>query len=173
VDITYRQLQQQDATRLIQLRLAVLSANPYSFSITEDEERQASKGVIERVIDNHAKSEERQILGAWGDGDLLGVVGMERYPGKVEKHKAHLWGPYVHTNSRHQGIGCTLVRKAVDFSFSITGVELILIEVSKASRSALSIFKNIGFVETGVQKRALCFNGKYVDLLYMQMSKPA
>ena len=171
MDIKYKQLEKKDARNLMGLRLSVLASDPYSFSVTEDEEKQASEGAIESAIDSYANSRDRLMLGAWEDNDLVGVVGIERYGNKIENHKVLMWGPYVNKSTRGRGIGGALVKKAENFSFSVGGVETITLEASSESKSAISLFKKFGFEETGVQKKALCFDGKYADLLYMQMSK--
>ena len=172
MDIQYKKLEKNDAQSLMSLRLSVLATDPYSFSVSEDEEKQVSKGAVERAIESYANSPDRIILGAWKNSELVGVVGVERFGNKIENHKARIWGPYVNKTARRNGIGSDLVQKARDFSFSVKGIEIIALDTSSESRLAISIFKKYGFQETGTQNKALKFEGKYADLVYMQMSKP-
>ena len=170
MDVTYSELSTEDAEALIKLRLSVMETNPYSFSVTKQEEIKTGKEIIRQVIHNYELSNERIIIGAWEQG-LIGVVGVERYSGEIEKHKVRLWGPYVEKSSREQGIGETLVKKAMDYAFGIEGVEIITLETGSESRRAISIFDKQGFVKTGTQINALKFDDKYIDLIYMQRQK--
>jgi len=110
------------------------------------------------------------MLGAWEDS-LSGVVGVERYGNEIEKHKVRLWGPYVNSSIRGNGIGTCLIEKALEFAFTIEGVEIVTLETISESSSAISLFNKHGFEQTGVQNRALCYEGKYADLIYMQRNK--
>jgi len=172
MNIQYKELEKNDARKLMNLRISVLNTDPYSFSITEDEETQASEEVVQSAIESYANSPNKIMLGAWMDKELVGVVGVERFENKIENHKARIWGPYVNKTSRGKGIGCYLIQKARDFSFSLRGIEIVSFDTSSESKSAISLFKKLGFQETGVLSRALKFDGKYADLLLMQMSKP-
>jgi len=170
MNVTYRELKQGDAESLIGLRLSVLETDPYSFSVTKEEEKQASLKNVESAIESYRASNDRVMLGAW-NGGLSGVVGIERYGNEIEKHKVRLWGPYVNSTNRGEGIGTHLIGKALEFAFSIEGVEIVTLETISESSSAISLFSNNGFERTGVQNRALCYGDKYADLIYMQKSK--
>ena len=165
--ITYTELKKDDAEDLMRLRLSVLKTDPYSFSITEEEEKLASKNNIESAIESYRLSADRNMLGA-RNGSLVGVIGIERYENELEKHKVRLWGPYVDSSSRGKGIGDQLIENALEFAFSVSGVEIVTLETISESKSAISLFKKHGFKKTGVQNQALCYGEKYADLIYMQ-----
>ncbi len=167
MDVTYRELEKGDAESLINLRLSVIKSNPYSFSITEEEELKIGKGNIEEAVESYRASNERQMLGAFSD-ELVGVVGVERYGNKIEKHKMRLWGPYVDSSNRGKGIGNTLIARVLDYGASVDGVEIITLETISESKDAISLFMKHSFENTGTQYKALCFDGKYFDLFYMQ-----
>jgi len=170
MNVTYGELKKNDAEELMRLRLSVLETDPYSFSVTEEEEKQANVKNVESAIESYRASNDRVMLGAW-NGGLVGVAGIERYGNEIEKHKVRLWGPYVNRSNRGNGIGDYLIEKALAFAFSINGVEIVTLETISESSSAVSLFKRRGFETTGVQNRALCYGGKYADLIYMQKYK--
>jgi len=168
--VTYIELKKDDAVDLMGLRLSVLRTDPYSFSVTEEEEKRASKNNIESVIESYRLSTDRKMLGA-RNGSLVGVVGVERYENEIEKHKVRLWGPYVDSSSRGKGIGDQLIEKALEFAFSVSGIEIVTLETISESKGAISLFIKHGFEKTGVQNQALCYGEKYADLIYMQKNK--
>lgn len=170
MDVTYTELKKDDADDLMRLRLSVLKTDPYSFSITEEEEKRASKNNIESAIESYRLSSDRKMLGA-RNGNLVGVVGIERYENEIEKHKVRLWGPYVDNSNRGKGIGDQLIEKALEFAFSVSGVEIVTLETISESEGAIALFKKHGFEKTGVQNQALFYGGKYADLIYMQQNK--
>ncbi len=170
MEITYRELKKYDAEDLMCLRLSVMNTDPYSFSISVEDERRIDKNNIEKAIESYGTSNDQQMLGAW-NGELIGVIGIERYCNEYENHKVRLWGPYVNNSNRGNGIGSSLIEKALNFVFSIKGVEIITLETTSESNKAINLFNKHGFEKTGTQYKALCFDGKYVDLLYMQRGK--
>jgi len=170
MNVKYSELNISDAESLMKLRLSVLETDPYSFSVTEEEEKQTSLENVESAIESYKKSSYRVMLGAWEDC-LSGVVGVERYGNKIEKHKVRLWGPYVNSSIRGNGVGTCLIEKALEFAFTIDGVEIVTLETISESSSAIALFNKQGFERTGVQSKALCYEGKYADLIYMQKNK--
>ena len=74
MDIQYKELEKKDAQSLMNLRLSVLATDPYSFSVSEDEEKQVSESVVGNAIDSYASSPDRIMLGAWKDNGQWGQV---------------------------------------------------------------------------------------------------
>jgi len=170
VEAEFRELDKDDAESLIALRLSVMKTNPYSFTISENEEKRTTKENIQRAIDSYASSSEKIMIGAF-NGSLIGAIGIERSYHEYERHKAMLWGPYVQEPNRGKGIGNSLVKKALDFAFTIGDVNMVTVETASKSSEAIHLFKKNGFTESGRQNNALLINGDYLDLLYMQHRK--
>ena len=170
MSITYRELEGDDAGSLMKLRLSVMETDPFSFSLTQEEERKANKDGVRSAIERYRASANRLMLGAC-NGSLIGTIGVERYDNELEAHKVRLWGPYVEAGNRSKGVGSFLLGKAIEFAFSIGGVEIITLETTSKSEKALSLFEAHGFEKTGTQNKALFFSGEYVDIFNMQREK--
>jgi RimJ/RimL family protein N-acetyltransferase len=170
MNVTYRELDGGDTAALMGLRLSVMESDPFSFSVTADEEKTVEEGVVKSAVESYGESSDRVMLGAWNQS-LCGVVGIERYGNELEKHKVRLWGPYVETRNRGKGIGGSLINKAIEFAFSVDGVEIITLETTSKASHAHELFLSQGFHKTGAQNRALLFGGEYVDIISMQRHK--
>ena len=138
--------------------------------LLETAENRVNEGVVESAVESYGASSDRLMLGAWGQG-LCGVVGIERYGNELEKHKGRLWGPYVEIMNRGKGIGASLIKRAIEFSFSVDGVEIITLETTSKATHAHKLFHSQGFKTTGTQKEALLFGSEYVDIVNMQRHK--
>ncbi len=156
-----RQLIKADATSVKQLRLSVLQSDPMSFSITLGEEMSLPDQA--ESLGNFLQGADAQLFGYFSDGILTGMIGAERCSGMLHRHKARIFGLYVETTSRNQGIGSALVDTALEAIHSWSGIEKATLETTSASHAALSIYKKHGFSETKVEKNALKYPDRYVD----------
>ena len=170
MSVTYKELVAEDAKSLIGLRLEVIETDPFSFSLTKQEELRTIEDVVREAIENYSQSSDQLILGAW-DGCLVGVIGVERYCNEYEKHKVRIWGPYVLKERRKNGIGSHLLQCAIDHAFSIDDIEIAYLETASSSIEAHSLFEAKGFSTTGCQNKALLIEGQYIDLYTMQKAK--
>ena len=167
IDIEYKKLVVGDSEALSNVRLATREKNPHSFTVTEEEERSSSNESAEGCLKYYASRNDACAIGAW-DSALVGVIGIERYQGQTQKHKARIWGPYVIDTHRRNGIGTSLLKEALIYAQSIEGVELVSLETSEASENAIRLFINAGFIEVGREPRALKYEEQYYSVIRMQ-----
>lgn len=70
-------------------------------------------------------------------------------------------------NNRGKGIGTFAVSSIIDHAFKNLNLRRLQLEVLEYNKSALSLYKKIGFVEEGRKRKAVYKNGEYVDELIM------
>ena len=113
------------------------------------------------------------MLGAFKDGDLAGVAGFAIQQGQKRAHKGLLWGMYVRPSARTGGIGRRLIEAIVEVARP--HVELIQLTVVRENIRARRLYASLGFVDYGLETKALKQGGRYFDeyLMMKDLSDPA
>jgi ribosomal protein S18 acetylase RimI-like enzyme len=105
------------------------------------------------------------IFGAFLEGTLAGVAGYFTHEGSKQAHKGVLWGMYVRPTARSSGLGRRLIEAVLDHARE--RVEAIQLTVVSENEGARRLYSTLGFVEYGLEKRALKQNGRYYDEVLM------
>jgi GNAT superfamily N-acetyltransferase len=156
---TVRKLGLEDTGTVTALRREALEAHPLAFSaaLPEDPER-----LIEFVRSALVPSQDKAVFGAFVDDGLVGMLGVLRYTGKKEQHKALVWGMYVRLPYRRTGAGESLLRAALDQARAWPGIQQVHLSVTEVATEARRLYERQGFQEWGREPRALCWQGHYV-----------
>jgi len=175
-DIKIRQLTPGDAALYRSIRLEGLKESPEAFGSTFDAEftkplawffdRLSSSVVFGAIRDAKlldAKILDAKILGA----KILGVAGFAVRDGEKEAHKGLLWGMYVRPDARGAGVARRLVEAVI--AYARPHVELIQLSVVVGNEQARRLYARLGFVEYGIEKNSLKYDGRYYDEILMAM----
>jgi RimJ/RimL family protein N-acetyltransferase len=158
-DFQIRRLEPEDASLFREIRLQALRSNPEAFGNTyEAESARALTLFSERLRDS-------EILGAFEDSEIVGIAGLLIGKGPKETHKSLLVGMYVRPEARNRGVGGRLVEAVI--AIARQRVELIQLAVVRGNESARRLYARLGFVEYGVEKKALKQDGRYYDEILM------
>ena len=80
-------------------------------------------------------------------------------------HKGVLVGMYVRPQARRLGVGRRLVEAIIDTVRR--HVELVQLTVVTGNEAALRLYGGLGFVQYGLEKKALKQGGRYYDEILM------
>lgn len=69
---------------------------------------------------------------------------------------------------RHQGLGKALLKACIQKSFE-NGLTRLELEVYTDNSAAVALYRNLGFIEEGLKRRARFLDGHYQDLLIMAL----
>ena len=105
------------------------------------------------------------VFGAFHDSKLVGIAGLLIGKGQKEAHKGRLVGMYVRPSARKVGVGRRLVETIIEFARQ--RVELIQLAVVSDNEPARRVYERLGFVEYGLEKKALKQGGHYYDDVLM------
>lgn len=159
--ITYRRLLASDAASYKALRLESLHSHPEAFSASwEDEHGKPVAWFAERL-------ENSFVVGAWHGQVLAGVAGLFVPASPKLNHKNTLWGVYVRPQARGTGLAAELLKQVI--AQAATRAEEILLTVSASNLPALQLYRKAGFVEYGVERRALKLGERYYDEILMSL----
>jgi RimJ/RimL family protein N-acetyltransferase len=166
-----RVLGPRDAQALWNLRCQALESEPQAFGESLSEHRRTNPDTYMKRL--QAGGPENFVLGAFRDGDLIGMAGFYREQRIKRRHKGWIWGVFVLPEARGHGVGCTLLTKLVEQARAIPGLRSILLSVSTTQESARRRYLSLGFRSFGVEPRSLEVNGRLIDEEHMILELPA
>lgn len=144
-----RQLVPNDAAAFRALRLDGFARHPLEFRYTPDDETATT------LADTEGRLGRDFVVGAFAsDGTLAGIGGLSRFIGAKLRHKALLWGMYVHPSARGQGLGESMVASLLVHARSI-GVEIVQLTVMADNTSARRLYERCGFETYGIEPAAV------------------
>lgn len=155
-----RALTPDDAASYREIRLEALRCNPEAFGSTFEVENARPLASFAERLHSGAK-----MFGAFQGSEIVGIAGLLIKQGQKEAHKGLLVGMYVRPGSRKFGVGRRLAETVIDFARGL--VELIQLGVVSDNESARRLYERLGFVEYGVERKALKQDGRYYDEVLM------
>jgi len=153
-----------DAPAYSRLRLEMLERDPEAFSSSAEEHRALTMDDIKERLSTDL--ENKFVVGAFLDGELVGVSGFYRDSTLKQRHRGHVWGVYVTGRARGQGIARTVMTTLLDRARNIQGVEQIVLSVTTTQTAATALYRSLGFQSFGLEQRALKIGDRYVDEEY-------
>jgi len=156
-----RQIPPAEAEHYWALRLQALCENPEAFGSSYEESVERS---MESVRDSLAASDYYYVLGAYASSDeLAGMVGFRREVRNKLRHKATVFGVYVASAYRSQGVGRALLEDLIDRSRRMAGLAWLHLYVVATNDRARSLYLSLGFQVYGTEKDSLRYNGQSFD----------
>ena len=159
-----RVLHTNDAASFQHLRLNALRECPTAFSSSYEEECDIP---LSRVGERLSPTPDRAVFGAFDDGRLIGIVGLQRESHRKLSHKAFIWGVYVAPTHRKRGVGRRLLQATLDHAASMPGLRQVILSSNAANVASSALYKALGFEPFGVEKGFLMVDGVLHDEIHM------
>ena len=158
-DIEIRRLGAGDAETFRDIRLEALARNPEAFGSTfEAEKEKPLSWFSDRLGVSH-------VHGAFHAATLIGIAALVIQQSAKMAHKGALVSMYVQPQARRLGVGRRLVEAIIDTARR--HVELVQLTVVTGNEAALRLYTGLGFVQYGLEKKALKQGGRYYDEILM------
>jgi len=122
----------------------------FASSFEEENDRPEHEIVARLVADK-----SRAVFGAFSGPDLVGVAGICQEQHAKLAHKAFLWGVYVASEFRRQGVGREVVSRSLDYAFRTIGVRHVNLGVNDSNLPAIALYESLGFHAFGLEKAYL------------------
>jgi ribosomal protein S18 acetylase RimI-like enzyme len=162
-----RRLSLNDLPAYHELRLRALQTRPDAFTSSYEEELAKGAMAWRSRVEPTPEAGGGVLLGAFQEGELIGVVGLERKQREKERHKAVLYGMYVHEGHAGKGIGRALVARCLDEARMMQGLERVLLTVTSTNISARHLYATAGFELLGTEKNAIKLGDTYLNKDHM------
>ena len=159
-----RALNQNDASAYWNLRHRSLQEEPFAFGKSAEEYAAITVEAMAARLRDMAPD---FTLGAFEQGELIGMATYIREKGLKEKHKGRIYGVYVSAPHRGKGVGAKLIAELLKRATAEPALEQILLAVATGQESARRLYLKFGFEAFGVEPRALKIGSEYVDEEHM------
>ena len=151
---------EDDAEDFQHLRLRGLEEYPDAFGLSSES--------VAAKLRLAAESQDDFTLGAYRDGQLVGMVGLYRDPGGEKmRHKGHVWGMYVASERQGEGIGRALMRELLERAARLPGLEQVHLAVVTRMEPARGLYASFGFETYGIEPNSLIIDGERLDEAHM------
>jgi len=156
-----RQLTGNDAKIYQALHLQGLREHPEAFLASFEEEQGRS---VEQVFEQlRASSPENFHLGAFVEGQLVGIAHFARQEGGKVKHRAYIEAMYVVPERRGLGIGRALLEQLIAYARTQPGLEELGLWVIIGNERAQALYEAAGFRTFCIEPRSIKVGERYYD----------
>ena len=155
-----RALTPEDAAAFQALRLRGLQECPEAFASSHEEEVGTPAAEIERRL---RPKPDSAIVGAFREGELVALTGVQREGMAKLAHKAFVWGVYVAPEARGNGVGSKVVSHALNYAAETLGVRQVNLGVNTKNAAAVALYSKLGFVQYGLERGFLLVAGELHD----------
>lgn len=158
--LSVRALGPNDVEAYRALRLEALRYSPEAFSSSFEEEAERP---LERFAERLAPGGDARVYGAFLGGALVGMTGFYRDAQRKGRHKGWVWGVYVQPAARGRRVGRALLDAVLAHARAVPGLLQVQLGVSVGNAPASALYAACGFVQYGVEPRALVVDGRPYD----------
>lgn len=152
------------------LRLRCLTEHPEAFTSDADEARAQPLAWSVQRLTPHPDRPHDFFLGAWVDGALVGMAGLQgRYRSK-ERHNATVVGMYVAPEHTSQGLGGRLFAALLQEARERPNLEQLDLTVTQGNDAAQSLYERHGFTVFGVHPNAIKANNQHYAKVLMHLN---
>jgi ribosomal protein S18 acetylase RimI-like enzyme len=166
--LMYRPLEEDDFAAFVQLRKEALRNEPEAFGLDYASYNAAPLLDKEHFFERILKYPFSFSLGAFSHNMLIGM-GCFTIPYNMVKrrHKGVLWGMYVKPEYRGHGIGKKIAEFILLAAKQDAACEQAIITVTPPGSPAQKFYDSLGFIQYGVEYRALKLETGYIDEVLM------
>jgi RimJ/RimL family protein N-acetyltransferase len=163
-----RRLAGDDAEAFSRLRRELTADNPVLMGLSLDEE-------LSRPIDGFrnqlSSPPPNAVFGAFVARELVATAAVSR-PSHFasSSHKMVMWGVFTSPRFRRRGLSRVLVQHAIRHAFESGALRINLL-VYVPNEAALSLYRSLGFIESGVEPEAVHLEGRFFDGVHMSLRR--
>jgi ribosomal protein S18 acetylase RimI-like enzyme len=174
-------LKPSDAERYARLRLRMLTAMPWAFDASPQDDQALDRAwLVKTLIEEHSAIFAIQAPGPprldWAGlneasdaPELIAAASITRVKQPQFAHRARIWGVFVEPAHRDRGLGRAVLSAAIDLARSWVGVDFIDLSVSENAPEAQRLYESLGFEQWGREPEATEYEGKRYDEIYMTL----
>ena len=151
-----------DAPAWRALRLRGLREHPDAFTSSHEEDAAHPPEVAAARL----ASPRVTFWGAFVQGQLMGIVGLERETRAKNRHKATVVGMFVAPEASGRGLGQALLAALLDQARA-EQLQLLVLTVTEGNDTAVRLYQRCGFRAFGTEPRAILVDGQAYGKIHM------
>ncbi len=164
-----RRLVVSDAPAYRAMRLRAFHDHPEAFTSSYEEELPKPLADAERRLGEDSSG---RFWGAFVDGVLAGMVGLDREQRLKNRHKAVVIGMYVAPEFARHGLARHLLA-ALLADARASDLELLVLTVTRGNQGAERLYLDAGFASFGVEPGAIKVQNRLYDKTHMYLVLPS
>lgn len=163
---TIRLLGPNDVAIFRALRMTMLQDTPGAFGASMQDEAVLSEAAWAARVgpDDHSA-----VFGAFIGGHLVGSIALSRQRPLKVRHKALIWGVFVASSARGQGLARRLMQAMIAHASTLPDLRQVTLSVAAWNTKASELYRSLGFVQYGREPEALCVDGEWLDECLMML----
>jgi len=158
--IYIRLLGRDDVAIFRALRMAMLQDTPSAFGASPQDEETLSEAAWAARI---GPDDNSAVFGAFIGDNLVGSIALSRQRPVKMRHKALIWGVFVSSPVRGQGLARRLMQAMIAHARTLPELRQVTLSVAAWNTKAGELYRNMGFVQYGHEPEALCVDGEWFD----------
>lgn len=162
-----RRLTPADAAGYQRFRLRGLREHPEAFTSAYEEVALQPLSTPEQRLGLPGE----KVWGAFVNGALAGMIGLNHETRLHNRHKATLVGMYVAQEFSGHGLGQALMQAVLQEARDCL-VELIVLTVTEGNQAALALYRRAGFAAFGLEPDAVRVRGASLGKIHMALQLP-
>jgi len=152
------------------LRLEALLAEPSAFASSYEDELTFPDDVWIARLTSAYQRDGNLTFFAEVEGELVGMAGAGWSAKPKLRHVAEVYGVYVSPEMRSRGVASALMRRLLHELRSLDQIEKVNLTVNTEARAAVRLYEKLGFEIGGRARRELKVDGRYYDLISMELN---
>ncbi len=165
-----RQLTQTDAPEYHQLRLRALREHADAFTSSFEEDSIKLLAWAQSRLAPSPQAPHDFVLGAFSEGQLVGILGLSIEPRAKIRHKGHVFGMYVAAEYVGHGVGRRLLSACIKRAQGIPGLEQLQLTVTESNVRPKSFYEKAGFQAFGLEYNAVKIGERYFHKCHMALN---
>ncbi len=151
------------------LRIDALVKSGEAFGLTVKEGKDQKNSFWKKNLINSEKNDKAFFIFAEANKKIIGMIGAHQGEIEKTKHNATIVNVYIDKKFRGNRLSEKLFNQLLNKIKKNRLINRLDLEVTPSQLSAISLYKKLGFKESGVFHNQLKYKGKYYDQLYMEM----
>ncbi len=168
-DIQVRKLSAEDFEKFRDLRIKALTDDPTAFAEYYEKYDDETDAKWRKYLEASVEEKKSIMLFALDGDKAVGMVGAVFDDNPKVMHVAKLFGVFVDSAYRGQGVGKMLLESVLDKVVDRGGILKIVLDVNPAQQEAVGLYHKFGFKTVGKLTRELKISGEYYDLEVMEL----
>ncbi len=154
----------KDASQIVELMRSVVKEGPYT--LAEPDEYKSTVKSESKKIKRFKNSPGKIYLVGEVNKEITGFISFDNWDTKRTAHTG-LFSVFIKKKWRGKGIGKILINGMLEWGKTNPVNKKISLAVFSSNKSAIALYKKLGFRQEGKCPRDMIIDGKYVDSILM------